>query len=217
MPVGRLAHESTGLRLVDGFMLRWYEALGQALGLPLEQVVRSRRRLDASLLSGEADVLCLLHPEWVPSAERRRMRWAQEPFLQVIEQIVAGPGVPLPRTLEDLQGERIGTVLGFSYPQLQPLFADGRLIRDDAPNEESLAAKLLKGHSRYAVLEQAQLNHLSHASMQGAQLRPTGLGVQPFEAFCALSPKGRVSLDAFNAAQSRLLQNAQLRARLQGH
>ena len=56
---------------------------------------------------------------------------------------------------EQLLNERLGTVLGFTYPRLEPLFASGQIQREDARTQDQVLLKLSvmpKDLERYGVL-----------------------------------------------------------------
>jgi len=53
---------------------------------------------------------------------------------------------------EDLLGKRIGTGLGYSYPLLDPYFADNRIIRSDAKSVFAILTMLLKQRTDAAIL-----------------------------------------------------------------
>ena len=216
MPIAELRGRDGAWTLSGGYMLSWYRALATQLGLELQFVVRPRRRLESALDAGEADLLCRVRPDWVSAPLRTRLRWFHEPFLEVVDQLVAGPGVELPASLEALEGVRVGTVLGFRYPALQAQFDQGTLRRDDALNEGQLAEKLLRGHDAFAMMDLARLHFVQQGSARGAQLRPTGLGLSRQPAFCALAPGSRLDAPPLEAAQAALLRSAAMRRLLQG-
>lgn len=197
-------------------MLRWYQAVARGLGLNLEYVVRPRRRIEDALRKGEADLVCLIRPEWISEPLRSQLQWMPVPFSETLDQLVAGPGVAPPASLDGLQGERIGTVLGFVYESLQPLFEQGLLVRDDAISEAQLAEKLLRGHNRYAMMERAQLNYLARQSTQGSQLRATGLALLRRPVFCALAQHSAVNALRLESVQSVLSSDPSLQRALKG-
>ena len=71
--------------------------------------------------------------------------------------LVARPETP-PTRLSGLRNQRIGTVLGFYYPEADAFFRDGKLIRDDARTEHQVLEKLAAGRGRYAISTQVALD-----------------------------------------------------------
>ena len=82
--------------------------------------------------AGEIDVRCYISPAWL-SHDFPGYRWSVALLVQR-DILVAREGfAPIP---EALPAQRIGTVLGYSYPRLQALFDIGRLRRDDARTQD---------------------------------------------------------------------------------
>lgn len=70
-----------------------------------------------------------------------------------------------------LPRQAIGTVNGYSYPTLQPLFNADQLQREDARNQEQVLEKLLAGRYRYAVSNQWTLDWINQRLLPEQQLR----------------------------------------------
>jgi polar amino acid transport system substrate-binding protein len=78
-------------------------------------------------------------------------------------------------TPTQLTHQSIGTVLGYSYPTLQPLFDANRLHRDDARNQEQVLEKLQAGRNRYAVSNQWTLDWFNQRLLPQQQLQSVAL------------------------------------------
>ena len=66
-----------------------------------------------------------------------------EPVLQVRDVVLSRKNAPFAySTPESLFGKRVGTVLGFVYPVLEPYFAKKQITRVDVASEKSLLAML---------------------------------------------------------------------------
>lgn len=100
-----------------------------------------RARIEPWLRTDRIDAACFLAPAW--AAQPQSLYWS--PPLFEIRQVVVSPrDSPAIRQAEDLFGKRLGTQLNYVYPELQPYFADGRILRMDAPSSLSNVAKLLR-------------------------------------------------------------------------
>ncbi|HBO7421936.1 MULTISPECIES: substrate-binding periplasmic protein [Pseudomonas aeruginosa group] len=112
-----------------------------------------RARIEQAMDGGEIDVRCYISPAWL-SRDFPGYRWSV-PLLVQRDILAAREGfAPIP---EALPAQRIGTVLGYSYPRLQALFDIGRLRRDDARTQDLVLEKLRAGRYRYAVSHQLAL------------------------------------------------------------
>jgi ABC-type amino acid transport substrate-binding protein len=129
-------------RLEGGLARDVIDPLAASLGLRAQYLNLPRARVVPWLRAGRIDGACFLAPEWVPGAQA--LRWS--PVLFHIRQVIVSPAgaeaVVSPRALF---GRRLGTLLNYTYPELQPYFADQRILRSDAPSFASNIAKLERG------------------------------------------------------------------------
>ncbi|MDG9931258.1 MULTISPECIES: transporter substrate-binding domain-containing protein [unclassified Pseudomonas] len=140
-------------RAAGGILFDLQTRLAQKLQRRAELLVLPRMRVQQMMARGEIDVRCYVSPDWVEGAHHQYV-WSV-PFIQQRDLIVGRAEETEPPGRD---GETIGTVLGFAYPRLQPLFADGSLRRDDARTQELALEKLDAGRYRYAVSNQLALD-----------------------------------------------------------
>jgi len=91
------------------------------------------------------------------------------------------------RSPEQLFGRRLGTLLNYVYPELEPYFADRRIQRDDSP---TLAASLLKlEHGRIDALIDTDLSvfYLTEHMKPATPLRIDPLWAPPSPVHCAFN------------------------------
>jgi polar amino acid transport system substrate-binding protein len=117
---------------------------------------------------GEVDVRCYAAQSWLPNQSGDYiwsiLLWTQPDLL------ISRPAQPDPVIPANLPPQSIGTVLGYSYPTLQPLFDASRLHRDDARNQEQVLEKLQAGRNRYAVSNQWTLDWFNQRLIPKQQL-----------------------------------------------
>jgi ABC-type amino acid transport substrate-binding protein len=185
---------------------RFQEALGTALarrmGRPIRFLSLPRKRMVGALESGDADILCAYVPAWMQGD----VYWSR-PFIPTSEVLVSSSRVPAPRTLEELKGKRIGTVLGFRYPEVeQRLGAD--FVRDDAPSADLALLKWQTGRYDYFLAARTMIDK---QAQKGAL--PAGyhlLVVNEYQSMCAVARHGNVSLDEVNAAINAIEKSGEL-------
>ncbi len=136
-----------------GILYDLQNRLAEKVGRRAELLVLPRLRVDQMLGRGEIDVRCYVTPAWLTEPHHRYI-WSV-PFMLQHDYLVSRTQQPVEPN--QLHGELIGTVLGFSYPKLDPLFASGQLIRDDARTQEMVLNKLEVGRNRYAVSNELTL------------------------------------------------------------
>lgn len=183
---------------------RFQSALGKALAERMGRTVRyldlPRKRFSDALESGEGDVLCGYQPEWMPGA----FDWSR-PFIPVVEVLVTAARVPAPAALGDLKGKRIGTVLGFVYPELDKALGKD-FVRDDAPSTNSSLRKLMAGRFDYMVTTMPMINSHIKDGEASVPLHPP-LVIKEFQTQCAVSRRGNVKVEELNKAIDGLLKS----------
>ncbi len=137
-----------------GILYDLQHRLAEKVGRHAELLVLPRLRIDQMLGRGAIDVRCYVTPAWLTEPHHQYI-WSV-PFMIQHDYLVSRTQ----QTVEpnQLHGELIGTVLGFSYPKLDPLFASGQLKRDDARTQELVLNKLEVGRNRYAVSNELTLS-----------------------------------------------------------
>lgn len=119
-----------------------------------------RKRVQANLTLGQAGVLAWVNPSWLDDIGQQRYLWTEglvwgsNRVVSRIEQPVSYQG---PASLE---GKVLGAILGHYLVGLEPLVADGRLIRTDAVGAEANLKRLLSGRVDVALIPDADLSYL---------------------------------------------------------
>ncbi|MES2295853.1 MAG: hypothetical protein V4582_02370 [Pseudomonadota bacterium] len=167
-------------------------ALAEAMGRPVRYLSLPRNRLVGALEAGEGDILCGYIPQWLPGA----IDWSRG-FIPVTDVVLASPRVVAPRTLEDLRGKRIGTVLGFHYPDFESaLGADFR--RDDGPSESMSMKKMMAGRFEYVITTKVATDTQIRRGLLPRNVHV--LVTREFRTMCAVSRRGRVTVAELDAA-----------------
>ena len=192
----------TGFRnevLVDGLLKDFGDALAQELALTPRYLSLPRKRVEAALGAGQADLLCDLRPEWL---DRQDWLWTDTVFSNNMIIVSRADTRPLAR-LADLAGERVGTLLGYRYPEVENRIGTG-FERDDAASDDVNTNKLLNGRFRYMFSNSLYYDYQRKVHPAGDRLNPELFTIRPFDTYCALAPGGRVELDKVNHAISAL-------------
>ncbi len=137
-----------------GILFDLQSRLAQKIGRRAEMPVLPRRRVQQMLVRGQIDVRCYVNPAWLEESHHQYI-WSV-PFM-VQRDLIVGRAKEIERPGQR-DGDLIGTVLGFSYPRLEPLFASGHLHRDDARTQKLVLEKLEAGRYRFAVSNEMTLD-----------------------------------------------------------
>lgn len=187
-----MAHFEHG-RLTDGVHKMLGEALARAMGRELRFLILPRKRISKALQEGAADILCGYTPEWIEGD----FLWS-EPVFTADEVLVTDARQPRPRSIADLRGQPIGTILGYQHPEIESILGGG-FVRDDSPNMETNLEKLARGRVHHILIARGVLDYRQRLRAVPLQLHPP-LAAATFRTRCALSRQGRVSLEEANRA-----------------
>lgn len=195
-------------RATAGILYDLQARLARKVGRRAEQLVLPRLRVQRLLARGEIDVRCYVHPAWLAEPQRGYV-WSV-PFMVQQDLIVGRWNAPELRP-ERLRGERLGTVLGFRYPRLEPLFASGQLQRDDARTQELALQKLDAGRYRYAVSSHLALDWFNRQQPAGQRLKALQqIAADPIS--CLIRDAADVPTRALLRALVQMKQNGELEA-----
>lgn len=190
------AHVDRG-EVVSGLHRDLGEALAERLELPVRFLVLPRRRISEALQQGQADLLCAMLPTWLPGP----FDWTR-PFIPDTELVLSLRSAPRPARLSALAGQRIGTVAGYIYPELDRVLGKD-FVRDDAPNSSANLRKLNLGRMQHATANRLFVDYQRRQGQLGVELHPY-LVIASYDTHCALSRRGRVTLAQVDQAIAAL-------------
>jgi polar amino acid transport system substrate-binding protein len=152
-----------------GILLDLMNSLARQVGSPAEYYILPRKRVQAAMENGQIDIRCYAAQSWLPNQSGDYI-WSI-PLIRQRDVLVARGDDGQAIDLATLSNEKVGTILGFTYPVLDARFASGALQRDDARNQEQVLKKLLAGRYRYAASNDLTVNWLNHQLPADQQMR----------------------------------------------
>ncbi|SFJ19545.1 amino acid ABC transporter substrate-binding protein, PAAT family [Pseudomonas guineae] len=141
-------------RAVEGILFDLQQQLAARVGRKAEFLVMPSLRVHHAMNNGDIDVRCYVSPNWVNNSHPQFI-WSR-PFM-VQRDLLVGTHAEA-RQPEQLHDERLGTVMGFSYPRLEPLFASGQIQREDGRTQEQVLLKLGARRYNYAISNDLSLH-----------------------------------------------------------
>lgn len=189
MPMSRVENG----RLADGVHKVLGEMLAQRTGREPRFLLLPRKRIAKALQDGEADILCGYTPEWL----KGDYLWT-EPVFTAEEVLATDASQPRPRSIADLRGQPIGTILGYQHPEIEAILGAG-FVRDDSPNMETNLEKLARGRVHHILIARGALDYRQRLRAVPLKLHPP-LTAARFETRCAVSRRGHLSLEEANRA-----------------
>lgn len=196
--------QSDGLSTADsGLLMDLGQAIAKELGMvPVFSAV-PRKRVEEMLIAGREHVVCYADPKWLEHSDQ--YQWSRV-FLSNNNLLVTPIGTTPLKNLKEIAPGRAGTVFGYVYPELQLLFDNGTLQREDAPHDESNFKKFLAGRMSYMVTNQLFLDDALRQQPDAKGKISSIMKIREIETRCALSKLAPVTLEQFDAAMDRLKQ-----------
>lgn len=192
-------------QLVDGIHRDIGLELARRMNRTPKFMALPRKRIVKALEEGAADVLCSYVPEWLDGS----FYWSQ-PFIPIVEVLITDRSVERPRDIKELAGKPIGTVLGYSHPELVEILGDG-FVRSDGPTTEANLRKVAAGRVKYAVTGKSFLDWRLKQGDPRLTLHPP-MVVKSYMGQCAVSPKGRARLADVDRAIGAMLKDGSVNA-----
>jgi polar amino acid transport system substrate-binding protein len=197
---------------VGGFDVELARAIAEQLRIGVELLTLPRPRVEAALTAGDADLACNITPA------RRDAAALPGPVLFETQDLLLGQeALPAPDGVDQLPAATtVGTVQGQTHATLEPLFADGRLRRDEAPSDEKLLRKLALSRHPYGVGSQPVVSwYTSREPIDGLAPWRLQLGSRPYR--CLVSPRGRVDARQLTAAIEQLQASGRVQQLINRH
>jgi ABC-type amino acid transport substrate-binding protein len=165
--------------------------LGRAIAAQLQRTatfaVLPRKRLLYALERGDADLLCMYVPEWLPGA----LDWTR-PFFPMAEVVASDQRAPKPARLQDLAGQPIGAVHGYLHAELEQVLGGG-FVRQDGPSVEINLQKMALQRVRHVITSDIFIRYRMLHGRPAIQVHEP-LVIKSFKLQCAVSRKGRVGV-----------------------
>lgn len=185
-------------QLAGGILKDLGEAIAERIGRKASFLVVPSKRVSAALDNGEADVLCYTAPAWT---DARHVRWSR-PVFDYTGAVARRADAPPLQQLAQLANERLGTVAGYRYLEVEAALGTGYL-RDDAPDMGRNLAKLTAGRVRYAMTEKLTLAYAMRESpAPGPQL---ALATVSYPTYCVFSTRRGLPLANLDRAVETLV------------
>lgn len=196
-------------RPVGGLAFQLMEAIARAADAQPSYLVLPPKRTKAALLAGEGDLMCLLNPEWLAEFVSPERIGPEMVLIEDVLAVTAAAGDAQPLDLQAQRGLRVGTVRGYRYPKLEPLFHDGRLMRDDAATQQGVIEKLVRGRTIVAIVDRLVLAQHNRRHPADQSLRVMQVVTQT-KTHCLLGGKTRLPADQLQRALRAVVDRGEL-------
>ena len=112
-----------------------------------------QKRMLSYFETNQIDLELASNPIW--RAEYKDISVYSIPYMQTTDVVMVRQGSDFkPQSIQDFRGKRVGCTLGYAYPEFDPDFKNGTILREDAPNESNNLQKLLVGRLDAIIIEE---------------------------------------------------------------
>lgn len=184
--------------LKGGILKEFGDALGAQLRLQPRYVILPRTRVEGALLRGHADLLCDLRPEWL---DNQTFLWS-DAIISNRMIVAMRRETSVPGSLNAIAGHRVGTILGYKYPEVEQLLA--KMERDNAANDSQNLEKLLLRRFDFIFTNRIYFDYQRKVHPERARLSPHNLTITDFDTYCAVPAHGKLDIRVLNQAISAL-------------
>lgn len=193
--------------LTGGLLKDFGDALARELHMSPRYLPVPRKRVEAPLASGQADILCDLRPEWLEGTD---WRWSEAIFNNR-QIVVSRSDTPPVKKISDLGEQRTGTILGYHYAEIEQVLGS-HFVRDDAISDEANLAKLLRNRFSYMLTNSLYYDYQRKTNPGRGQLSPQVFQVMSFDTYCALPPHGKLDPATLDKAIQALKKRGEIQA-----
>lgn len=172
--------------LTGGISKQLIDEVGKITALPIDYLTVPRARVESWIASGKADLGCFINPDWVTAP--KKLAWVG-PLFFTAQYIVRRSDSKPNRKLSDLFHQRIGTIRGFVYPELEQAFSEALLVRDDAHSLESNLTRLAQGRLDAVMAVDLSYGYVMARQQFETELTYDLMWTEAPAVYCALSPK----------------------------
>lgn len=194
-------------QLVGGIIKDLMDALAQELNIKVVYKLVSRMREEQQLLNGDIDVVVLSSPVWLANGDQ--FNWSIPLFMELDQFVVATKRPFSINNFNDLKGKRLGTIRGYFYQGLMPMFEQQLVIRKDVENIgqnfNKLKANRIDAFIDSNILIQYYLKNQGDGEFQVANKVASSHFMQS-----AFSPAFALNMEEINAALGKMIKSGKI-------
>jgi polar amino acid transport system substrate-binding protein len=191
--------------LTGGLLKDFGDALARELHMTPRYLNLPRKRVEEALVLGRADLLCDLRPEWL---DGKHWLWSDTVFTNKMIVASRADTAPLAQ-LSALAEQRVGTVLGYRYPELESALGT-HFLRDEAGSDDVNLTKLLRGRFQYLLANSLYYDFQRKVHPERARLNGMAYEVLGFDTSCAMPSDGKLRIDQVNRAIAALRKRGEM-------
>lgn len=193
-------------KLASGIIKDIADELAKLLQVEINYRETPRKREFTHLAQNINHAIIISNPEWVHNSEQ--YQWSEPIFIGKTVLVVNKHNSKVVNKIDDLANMTLGTIRGYHYPILDPLFDKNIVFRSDVKSIELNFSRLNKGWIDGLVDSNLLARYyLKTMPVEQKNVVISTLFINEYPLRSALSPNSPVTLAKYNEALKQMKQN----------
>lgn len=185
----------TSKKLEAGIVKDFSAELGKCLKIDVVHKEFSRKRLKTFLLDGTVHMSVRSNPQWINHPD---FLWSKSWREETDVFVTRSDDLLNIQNMKDVFGKNVGTITGYVYPKLDPLFESKVMNRKNVTTVEQNFQKLKNKRIDVLVDAMVQIKYEMKHYLRGT-FRINSFELNHYPVMVLISPKAHVSVDAVNS------------------
>ena len=140
----------------SGIVFDMSMAIAEEAGFVAKLISLPRKRIEGFLVEGKIDAQCHTNPAWYQHPD---LVWS-EALYRDSDVVISNHNFASLNEFFDSKRFKLGTVLGYKYPEIAPYFASGNIKRFNSTTSKGSFARFIRGELDGFVTSLTEANYL---------------------------------------------------------
>lgn len=199
-----------GEHLQAGIIKDLVTEISAELDIDIQFEKTPRKRIERYLESDTIHLVLLTNPKWFSNSDK--LQWSQSLFTERDQLVVKADNPNSYHAFKDLKHMTIGTIRGYSYPNLQPYFDKNYFTRYDVSSVDVNFIRLELNRIDALVDSEILINFHLQQSSKANKFRVLPFHVSEHKIYAALSPNAPITLADLNKTLTKFHQQGVIEA-----
>ncbi|WP_019029537.1 substrate-binding periplasmic protein [Colwellia piezophila] len=176
--------------------------LAGELDITVTFVKTPRKRTERDIENNTIHLVLISNSNWLANSDK--LQWSETIFIEKDVMVIRADNTNQYQQLIDFSGMIIGTIRGYTYPNLQPYFDKKHFVRYDVSNLNVNFLRLELGRIDALIDANILINYQLKQSDNSQLFKVLPLNINQQNIQAALSPNAPITLSQFNQALKKL-------------
>ncbi|MDE2427777.1 MAG: ABC transporter substrate-binding protein [Burkholderiales bacterium] len=195
--------------LTGGLLKDFTDQIAKNMNASPSYMAYSRRRIEAVVINGDADMVCYFSPKWADKPDE--LAWSIAALPQ-IERVVVLADKTLPEAFpQQLIGKKVAVQIGYHYPQIATQFENGQIKRMDQTDVPGMFRMLDLGGADALITSESEIEgYLKNFPEKRHTYKVSKNTFSIVQTQCALSRKSAWKIEQVNHAIRRMQESGEI-------